>query len=98
MSNIQIEPRHLLIVEELLKKHKVSAFVFGSRVKNKAKTFSDLDLCIKTDYSKTVIRQLQDDFEESDLPFKVDIIVWSEISPEFKNHIENDLVPMSHFD
>ena len=92
MSSIQLEPKHLNIVKEILNKHAIDAYVFGSRAKNCAKPFSDLDLCFKTDYDKSTIRKLADDFEESDLPFKVDIVLWSEISESFKAQIESDLL------
>lgn len=92
MKNIQLESRHHIIVKEILNKFNVTAYVFGSRAKNTAKTLSDLDLCLKDDYDKSIIRKLQDAFEESDLPFKVDVIVWSEISESFKKHIGKDLV------
>ena len=92
MKSIQLEPKHLTIVEEILKKYEINVFVFGSRAKNSAKPLSDLDLCLKNNYDKSTIRKLQDAFEESDLPFKVDIVVWSELSDSFKNHIESDLV------
>jgi len=92
MKLIQLEPKHLTIVKEIIKKYEVNVYVFGSRVKNSAKPLSDLDLCLKNNYDKSTIRKLQDAFEESDLPFKVDIVVWSELSDGFKNHIESDLV------
>ncbi len=92
MKNIQLEPRHLIIVKDILKKFEITAFVFGSRAKNTAKLLSDLDLCLKDNFDKSTIRKLQDAFEESDLPFKVDVVIWSEISEAFKNHIEKDLV------
>jgi predicted nucleotidyltransferase len=92
MKSIQLEPKHLTIVEEILKKYEINVFVFGSRAKNSAKPLSDLDLCLKNNYDKSTIRKIQDAFEESDLPFKVDIVVWSELSDSFKNHIESDLV------
>ncbi len=92
MKNLQLEPKHFEIICSILKKAKVTVYVFGSRTKNNARAFSDLDLCLKADYDKTIIRKLQDDFEDSDLPFKVDIVVWSELSENFKKQIENDLV------
>jgi predicted nucleotidyltransferase len=92
MKSIQLEPKHLTIVKEILNKSEISVYVFGSRAKNCAKPLSDLDLCLKDNYDKSTIRKLQDAFEESDLPFKVDIVVWSELSDGFKNHIESDLV------
>lgn len=92
MKSIQLEPKHFTIVKEILKKYEINVYVFGSRAKNSAKPLSDLDLCLKENYDKSTVRKLQDAFEESDLPFKVDIVVWSELSDGFKNHIENDLV------
>jgi len=53
---------------------------------------SDLDLCLKDNYDKSTVRKLQDAFTESDLPFKVDIVVWAELSDGFKKQIEADLV------
>jgi predicted nucleotidyltransferase len=92
MKNIQLEPRHLVIIGDILKKFAIKPFVFGSRAKHTAKPLSDLDLCIKENFDKSTIRKLQDAFEESDLPFKVDVVIWSELSDGFRNHIENDLV------
>jgi type I restriction enzyme S subunit len=36
--------------------------------------------------------ELEEQFEESDLPFTVDIIDWDSISAAFKQHIQHDLV------
>jgi predicted nucleotidyltransferase len=95
MSLIQLEPRHHKIVQEILSQYQVEAFVFGSRVKNSARTFSDLDLCLKQDYDKTTIRKLHEAFEESNLPFKVDLVLWSELSESFQRQIAQDLVKIS---
>ena len=91
MKTIQLEPKHLAIVKDILKKYEVTAYVFGSRAKNTAKNLSDLDLCLKNNYDKSTVRKLQDAFEESDLPFKVDVVIWSDISESFQRHIEKDL-------
>jgi predicted nucleotidyltransferase len=92
MKSIQLEERHFRIVNDIFKKYEVKAYVFGSRARNTAKPLSDLDLCLKDDYDKSTVRKLQDAFEESDLPFKVDIVIWSEISESFIKHIEKDLI------
>ncbi|MBL7671670.1 MAG: nucleotidyltransferase domain-containing protein [Bdellovibrionaceae bacterium] len=94
MTTIQLEPKHLAIVKSILKKREVNVFVFGSRVKDAAKPLSDLDLCIKNSYRKSKLRELQDDLEESDLPFKVDIVIWSDLSVSFQKQIEKDLVAL----
>jgi predicted nucleotidyltransferase len=90
--SLQIDPDHLVIVSHILKKHGVVAFVFGSRARGTARPLSDLDLCIKDSVSKNVLMKLKEDFEESDLPFKVDIVEWKNISSEFIKMISADLV------
>ena len=67
---------------------------FGSRVKSTHKEYSDLDLCYQADTPDSVIATLMDDFEQSDLPFKVDIVAWKRCSPEFQQIIASDLVPL----
>ena len=63
--------------------------VFGSRVKNKAKHNSDIDIAIdageKLDTSS--LFQMNNKFEESDLLYKVDLCDFHRISDEFQKHI-----------
>ena len=84
---IDVTPEHLRIVFSILLKyvpeHEVLAF--GSRVNQKPKKHSDLDLVIKTDSPLALLR---DAFSESNLPFKVDIVDWSRISKNFQKIIE----------
>lgn len=89
---IQIEEKHRKLITEIMQKYQFDFFVFGSRAKGLARPLSDLDLCIKSQVSKSTIRRLQDEFEESDLPYKVDLILWGEISNAFKKNIESDLI------
>lgn len=63
--------------------------VFGSRITEKFRPSSDLDLCIRakkalslSDWSK-----LTADFVESDLPFKIDLLDWQRLSPDFQKNI-----------
>src|SRR5690606_14938031 len=59
-----------------------------------AKPYSDLDLAIITDkpLSLAVSAALADDFSESDLPWKVDVVDWTTISASFREIIERDKV------
>jgi type I restriction enzyme S subunit len=92
MSVLQIENRHLEILKNILKKYDLDIYAFGSRAKKTARPLSDLDLLIKGSSDRRLIRQMQDDFEESNLPFKVDVVVWDEIDSSFQKRIEKDLV------
>ncbi len=89
---MQIEPRHLSIVFQILKKYPYAFYAFGSRVKGTAKQFSDLDLVFFDDIPWNIRSHIDEDFEESDLPFKVDIIDWQICDEQFKKSIKPDLV------
>ncbi|MFZ3228764.1 MAG: nucleotidyltransferase domain-containing protein [Pseudobdellovibrio sp.] len=97
MKLIQLEPKHFEIVKDILKNFNIEPYVFGSRAKNAAKKLSDLDLCLMNACDKTTLRKLHDAFEESNLPFKVDIVVWPELTDSFKKQIESDLIKLNHF-
>lgn len=90
---IVMEARHLKIVCDILQKYPYSFYAFGSRVKNRAKKFSDLDLCFLEAIPESTLDTIKEAFEESDLPFTVDILNWHKCSPDFQKIIKPDLVP-----
>jgi predicted nucleotidyltransferase len=55
-----------------------------------AKPYSDLDLAIAGErkLEARVLRQLQEDFAESDIPFRVEILDWHRLAGKFKKIIE----------
>ena len=65
--------------------------VFGSRYKGTHKQYSDIDMAIVgrelLDIRK--LGELKDAFEESDLPYRADILDWNAISPAFQTTITN---------
>jgi predicted nucleotidyltransferase len=91
---IYMEPRHWKIVEEILSKYPYTFYAFGSRTKGTQRRFSDLDLCFKDPILFNVQGHIDEDFEESDLPFKVDVLDWRYISSDFQKIIEKDLIPI----
>ena len=95
---IDIRPDHLAIVRDILRKHvpHYPVWAFGSRAKWTAKEYSDLDLAVITDRPLNLAQSaaLADDFLESDLPWKVDVVDWSAISPSFRKVIEKEYVVM----
>ncbi|MGB4544415.1 MAG: nucleotidyltransferase domain-containing protein [Smithellaceae bacterium] len=68
----------------------VEVFAFGSRVSGKAKPYSDLDLVVKEKNRIPIntLARLKEDFEESDIPFRVEILDWNGISRELQNIIK----------
>lgn len=93
---LDIRPDHLQIVRDILQKHvpQYEVWAFGSRAKWTAKEYSDLDLCIVSDkpLSFSVLGAIGDDFSESDLPWKVDVVDWATTSPSFRKIIDREKV------
>lgn len=67
-----IVPHHLQTVKEILRRHVPDreVWLFGSRATGTAKKFSDLDLAIigSTPLTLSQLAQLENDFDESELP------------------------------
>lgn len=88
--------KELAIVQEILKRHipKHTVWAFGSRVKGTTKKTADLDLAIISEKSLplTQYSELTDAFDESSLPFKIDIVDWAEAGPEFRQIIAQNKV------
>ncbi len=82
-----IEERHLTIVKSILSKYPYTFYAFGSRITGKNKKFSDLDIVYFEPISYQELAHLEEDFEESDLPFTVDIVNWNSCDPKFQNII-----------
>jgi uncharacterized protein len=64
--------------------------VFGSRIHGTAKPWSDLDLAIRVETALDwkLLEEIKEAFQESELPFRVDILDWNNISPAFRKAIE----------
>lgn len=98
MSRIDARPDDLETVREILRKHVPSRRVvaFGSRTTGRSKPFSDLDLAIQGDFPvpTAILAALADDFDESSLPFKVDIVDWATTEQSFRDIIARDAVTL----
>lgn len=68
------------------------AKLFGSRAMGNFKNGSDLDIALfGNDISLSLILKLKSDFEDSSLPYFVDIVNYNSISnPELKRHIDQN--------
>ena len=89
---IDVSPVQLEIILKILQKRVPGCEVraFGSRVRGTAKTYSDLDLAIigNAALPAGILSDLIEDFQESDLSFRVDVIDWHATSKEFCRVIE----------
>ncbi len=85
------EKRHKKIIWDILSKYPYAFYVFGSRAKGSPKKLSDLDLCFMDPIPSLTLNKIEEDFEESNLPYKVDIVNWNDCSKEFQEIIKKDL-------
>ena len=75
----------------LLERHLpgTAAWIYGSRAKWTSRPQSDLDLVVfATPEQRRGVGNLREAFEESDLPFRVDLLVWDEVPETFRGQIE----------
>ena len=88
---IKATPEQLSIINGILAAHVpgVEARAFGSRVIGTPKDYSDLDLALvgAAKLEAAVMENLREAFEESDIPYRVDILDWNSISKEFQKVI-----------
>jgi predicted nucleotidyltransferase len=61
------------------------AFIFGSRVKGNNLKYSDVDILIYSD--QDIVRDIKDDFMESDFVYKVDIVNMVDLEPKVLHKI-----------
>ena len=87
---IDITTAQRKLVLTLLGKHlpNTSAWAYGSRVTWKARPQSDLDMVVFAIPEQAhAVANLKEAFEESDLPFRVDLFAWHEVPEQFQNNI-----------
>lgn len=93
-------PAELEIVYAALTRHlpRREVWAFGSRVKGRIKKFSDLDLAVIGEEPLTFSTRaaLTEEFAESDLPYKVDIVDWATTAESFRKRIEAAHVTLQH--
>ncbi len=83
--------RHIELVCEILANAipMNEVWAFGSRAGGISKPHSDLDLAIITppEISQTTLVAIKHEFEDSHLPFRVDVLLWNEVDSDFKKVI-----------
>lgn len=70
---------------------------FGSRAHGPAKPFSDLDLVVMGEQCvpDLVRSAVLETFDESDLPFRVDLVVWAEAPASLRDTVTRMSVPIA---
>ena len=95
---IDITAEQRKTVLSLLEKYlpNTTAWVYGSRAKWTARPQSDLDMVVfATREQSSQVFDLRGAFEESNLPFRVDLFVWDDVPERMQRQIEDDHVVLT---
>ena len=69
----------------------IQAVLYGSRARGNFRNGSDIDIALMTngDFSNTDLSRIAGDFEDSDMPYLVDVLVYDKLSNQnLKDHID----------
>ena len=86
MNQAELSAASETFIRETLRKHlgaNVPVYLFGSRAKNTARWNSDYDLWVDADLPNALIADIQDELDESFVPFKVDIVTTPKLRGKF---------------
>lgn len=88
---IKLCKQELQTVKNILSDHapELDVLIFGSRANGNSHEHSDLDIALRGAHKLDILflATLKDEFQESDLPFRVDIIDFHRVSPAFQKVI-----------
>ncbi len=93
---IDLTDEQLRIVRAILAEWVPAAQVraFGSRANGTAHRHSDLDLALVGDgrIDTSTLNRLREAFEDSELPFRVDVLDWNAVSDSFRKVIDESSI------
>jgi uncharacterized protein len=95
---LDLPTKHLNTLKQAIKASKelngASFYIFGSRTTAQAKQYSDIDLGLVSEKSITLSARmaLASDIEDTDLPYKVDVVDLSKVDSTFRKIAEREMV------
>ena len=90
-TTIDIHPHDKEILYSLLSRYlpNTTVWAYGSRAVGNALPWSDLDLVVFTKVNQEYqLSLLKEALEESNLPFRIDLLEWDWLPDDFKANIE----------
>ena len=96
-----LDKRHIDFIIQVLQTNipqkEAEFYIFGSRAKESYKEYSDIDIAVKIPNEKIsadTLGKILIDFNDSTLPYEVDVIDLNAIDDKFKNLIQDSLVKL----
>ena len=81
------------ILQKYIDPRKQSAFIFGSAATKKMRRSSDVDIGIEgEDISSETYFSIKQDLEDSNLPFTIDVVRFSQVDDRFKKIAKKDII------
>ena len=93
MNRTELKATSEAFIRETLRKHlhaNVPVYLFGSRARNTASWNSDYDLWIDADLPNALIADIQDELDESFVPFRVDIVTTPKLRGKFGEIVKSE--------
>ena len=91
-----LDPKYQEKIKSIISKNLpgIKGWYFGSRTKGTARKFSDVDLAldIHAPYNIRDIWKLRELFDDSDLPYVIDVADFNSFSDEFRSSIAPELI------
>lgn len=75
----------------------IKAYCFGSRARGDCQKFSDIDILImkKNQINEKFVSDINEFFENSNFPFKVDIVFFDDLARSYKENVERDMIELN---
>ena len=89
---------HRASLLRLIRSHlpNTEVWAYGSRVRGTSRPSSDLDLAVFTEPAqRRQVAELREALDESDLPFRVDVLVWDDLPQSFRAEIQRQRVVLT---
>ncbi len=96
MNQAELKTSSEAFIRKTLRKHlqaNVPVYLFGSRAKDTARWNSDYDLWIDADIPSALIVKMQEELDESFVPFKVDIVITPKLRGKFGEIVRLEAKP-----
>lgn len=93
MNQAELKATSEAFIRQTLRKYlqaDVAVYLFGSRARNTARWNSDYDLWIDADLPNALITGIQDELDESFVPFKVDIVTTPSLRGRFGEIVKSE--------
>lgn len=96
-----IDTKTITLVKQILFRYlepkDYSLFIFGSRASGENKKYSDIDIGVegKKPVKFLTLAKLQDAFEESNLPYIIDLVDFATVSDSFKKIAKKNSIALN---